>query len=163
MVLTNVWVRRFCHQVPSGQCWILIDSTDLHGANYFGLALSRALAKWAKAIERSLSASATVGASLEFNSHVVLSIQELAALKLDEAVKDTTSLPICIALSPVAVGALEQHHPPTRPSVLDSVINKAGYSKKHSHWSHHQFFFSSPLPLTHPIMSLRDGKFSKTG
>jgi hypothetical protein len=54
----------------------IIDSTALHGANYFGLALSRALAKWAKAIERSLSASATVGPCLEFNSLPVVEMDE---------------------------------------------------------------------------------------
>ena len=54
-----------CRPVNVG---FIIDSGGLHGANYFGLALSRALAKWAKAIERSLSASATVGPCLEFNS-----------------------------------------------------------------------------------------------
>ena len=33
IVLTNVWIRQFCHQVPSGQYLIPIDSTALHGAN----------------------------------------------------------------------------------------------------------------------------------
>ena len=33
IVLTNVWIFRFCHQVPSGQYLIPIDSTALHGAN----------------------------------------------------------------------------------------------------------------------------------
>ena len=42
------------------------------------------LAKRAKAIERSLSASATVGQCLEFNSHVVPGMQELAALQFDK-------------------------------------------------------------------------------
>jgi hypothetical protein len=41
-------------------------------------------AKRAKEIERSLSASATVGLWLEFNSHVVPGMQELAALQFDE-------------------------------------------------------------------------------
>ena len=27
-----------------------------------------------------------------------------------------------------------------------------GYSKKDSHWSHHQFFLSSPGPITRPMV-----------
>jgi len=41
IVLTNVWVRRFCPQVPSGQYLIPISETALHGSNEFELASSR--------------------------------------------------------------------------------------------------------------------------
>ena len=49
------------------------------------------LAKRAKAIERSLSALATVGPCLEFNSHVVPGMQELAALQCDRELTITES------------------------------------------------------------------------
>jgi len=62
IVLTNVWIRRFCHQVSSGQYLISINETALHGSKEFELASSRVSARRAKAIERSRSASATVGA-----------------------------------------------------------------------------------------------------
>ena len=115
MVLANVWVRRFCHQMPSGQCWILIDSTALHGANYFGLALSRALAKWAKAIERSLSASATVGPCLEFNSSPAVEIDEDRRI---HAETDQPRSPKEICLSPTRYAEPRRdgrpHSPPRR-------------------------------------------------
>ena len=62
IVLTNVWVRRFRHQVPSGQYLIPINETALHGSNEFELASLRASARRASESERSRSASATVGA-----------------------------------------------------------------------------------------------------
>jgi len=61
-----MWVCRFCHQIPSGQYLIPVNETALHGSNEFTLASSRVLANRAKAIERSLSALATVGPCLEF-------------------------------------------------------------------------------------------------
>ena len=62
IVLTNVWVCRFCHQVPSGQYLISINETALHGSKEFELASSRVFARRTKASERSRSACATVGA-----------------------------------------------------------------------------------------------------
>ena len=59
IVLTNVWARRFCHQVPSGLYLVPINETALHGSNEFELASSRVSARRAKAPERSRSASAT--------------------------------------------------------------------------------------------------------
>ncbi len=56
IVLTDVWVRRFCHQVPSGQYLVPINETALHGSNEFELASSRVSARRAKAPERSRSA-----------------------------------------------------------------------------------------------------------
>ena len=56
IVLTNVWVRRFCHQVPSGQYLISINETALHDSKEFELASSRVFARRAKASERSRSA-----------------------------------------------------------------------------------------------------------
>ena len=60
IVLTNVWVRRFCHQVPSGQYLIPINETALRGSNEFELASLRASARRASESERSRSAAATV-------------------------------------------------------------------------------------------------------
>ena len=60
IVLTNVWVRRFCHQVPSGQHLIPINETALCGSNEFELASLRASARRASESERSRSAAATV-------------------------------------------------------------------------------------------------------
>ena len=62
IVLTNVWVRRFCHQVPFGQYLISINETALHGSNEFDLASSRMSARRVKAPERSRSESTIEGA-----------------------------------------------------------------------------------------------------
>ena len=62
IVLTNVWVRRFCHQVPSGQYLIPINETALRGSNEFELASLRASARRVKAPERSRSESTIEGA-----------------------------------------------------------------------------------------------------
>ena len=62
IVLTNVWVRRFCHQVPPGQYLIPVNETALHGSNEFELASLRASARRVKAPERSRSESTIEGA-----------------------------------------------------------------------------------------------------
>ena len=56
IVLTNVWVCRFCHQVPSGQYLISINETAVHGSKEFELASSRVFTRRAKSSGRSRSA-----------------------------------------------------------------------------------------------------------
>ena len=68
IVLTNVWVRRFCHQVPSGQNLIPINETALHGSNEFGLASSRVSASRAKARRDHGVHERPLGPCLEFDS-----------------------------------------------------------------------------------------------
>ena len=78
--------------MPPGRHWILINRIALHGYIKFGLALFKAAARWARGSERSRSASATVGRCLEFNSHVVPGMQELAALQFDETMPTFTPI-----------------------------------------------------------------------
>ena len=98
-IATNCFGLDLFEDFPSsGQYWILINGTVPNGyINFVSASLFKASARWARDSERSLSASATVGPCLEFNSLPVVEMDEDRCI---HAETDQPRSPKGICLSP---------------------------------------------------------------